>query len=826
MSYIHLQPCIEGMLEGVWVVDPKTQRILTANAAAAELQGLTPEDMVGASAVELSANLEDLHLWQEVAAGYVNVRRSDALLRRADGSTVVVDRLLTVVHLSENESVCLVGMQDKTQQHSAEQKLERLLAELRATLESTADGILVCDMDGKIRAFNRLFAELWQLPPELLTQHDDAAIHAFLANSVPTQDHYHERLQLILRTPLLEATDVLVLRNGRVLERITRPQLARGRPIGRVYAFRDITQRSATEAQLQLAAKVFQSSPDAIFVTTPQHVIEACNPAAQELTLCQEADLLGRSARELFYHPANHDSWLNEVDQKLQQPGFWEGEVWIRRPEGQAVALQVSWVVLRNGDGKVMHTVLFAKDLTDKMEAQKRIEQLAYSDALTGLPNRLMLTERVSHAIHLSERSSKGFAVLFLDLDRFKHINDSLGHLFGDRVLIEMAQRLKRCLRLTDTLCRLGGDEFVIHLHEADAHAAELTARRIIETIAMPVSIENMDFSLSCSLGIALYPQDGRTLDELIQHGDTAMYQVKERGKGHYRFYQPQMNADLLSRIRLDHAMREGLKRDEFVLHYQPRLNMTSDCILGCEALVRWQHPDNGLLMPGDFIGVAEDTSFIVNLGQWVLCEAVRQAADWVRQGQPCQVAVNVSALQFQQTRFVEDVAAALKEHDLDPALLELELTESILIQDANEALERLRRLAGLGVALSIDDFGTGYSSMAYLKRFPLHKLKIDRSFIMSLHEQELDAAIVLAIIQMGHALKLEVVAEGVELPEQLEQLQRLGCDQYQGFLYAPALPADGFFMRHEHGARLANDARSRFGFGGERLVAAARGGR
>ncbi|HEX5805551.1 MAG TPA: EAL domain-containing protein [Macromonas sp.] len=793
MNYIHWQPCIEGMLEGVWVVDPKTQRILTANAAAAELQGLKPADVIGASAIELSASIEDTHLWQEVAAGYLDGLRSDALLRRADGSTVVVDRMLTVVTLDDGRTVCLVGMQDKSQQHHTEQQLERLLAELRATLESTADAILVCDMKGKIRAFNRLFAELWQLPEELLTQHNDEAIFAFLASSVPNTEHYQERLHGIQRNPLLEATDVLVLRCGRVLERIARPQLARGRPIGRVYAFRDITQRTATEAQLQLAAKVFESSPDAIIVTDAQQQIEACNPATLQLTQCSATALQGRSARELFYHPGNPTGWLGELDQKLLNPGYWEGELWFRRPDGQAVALQASWVVLRSADGAAMHTVLFAKDLTDKLEAQRRIEQLAYTDALTGLPNRLMLTERVTHAIHLSQRSDKGFAILFLDLDRFKHINDSLGHLFGDRVLVEIANRLKDCLRQTDTLCRLGGDEFVIHLHDADPPGAELTARRIIDTVAAPVSIDDMHFSLSCSLGIAMYPTDGSDMTGLIQHADTAMYQVKERGKGHYRFYQPQMNADLLSRIRLDHAMREGLKRNEFVLHYQPRLGIEDNRILGCEALVRWHHPENGLLMPGAFIGVAEDTGFIIHLGQWVLREAVRQAAQWASLGQPCQVAVNVSALQFQQTRFVEDVAAALQEQGLDPGLLELELTESILIQDAEEALEKLKRLADLGVAMSIDDFGTGYSSMAYLKRFPLHKLKIDRSFIMTLHEQELDAAIVLAIIQMGHALKLQVVAEGVELQEQLSELQRLGCDQYQGFLFAKALPSDAF---------------------------------
>lgn len=798
MSYIHWQPCIEGMLEGVWVVDPKTQRILTANSAAAELQGLQTEDVIGANAVELSATLEDQHLWQEVAAGYLDSLRSDALLRRADGTTVVVDRMLTVVPLDDERTVCLVGMQDKTKQHRAEQQLERLLAELRATLESTADGILVCDMKGKIRAFNRLFAELWQLPAELLSQHNDDAIFAFLSSSIPQSDRYQARLQSIHRNPMMEANDVLVLRSGRVLERISRPQLARGRPIGRVYAFRDITQRTATEAKLQLAAKVFESSPDAIIVTDALHNIEACNPATLELTQCQAGALQGRSARDLFYHPSNPSDWMEELDQKLSHSGYWEGELWFRRPDGQAVALQASWVVLRTPDGQAVNTVLFAKDLTDKLAAQMRIEQLAYTDALTGLPNRLMLTERVNHAIHLSQRSDEGFAILFLDLDRFKHINDSLGHLFGDRVLVEIGNRLKDCLRLTDTLCRLGGDEFVIHLHNADAHGAELTARRIIDAVAQPVSIDDMHFSLSCSLGIAMYPTDGNDLNELIQHADTAMYQVKERGKGHYRFYQPQMNADLLSRIRLDHAMREGLKRNEFMLHYQPRLQIADNLVQGCEALVRWNHPEQGLVMPGAFIGVAEDTGFIIHLGQWVLREAVRQAAQWAGQGMPSQIAVNVSALQFQQTHFVEDVASALQEQGLDPALLELELTESILIQDAEEALEKLKRLADLGVALSIDDFGTGYSSMAYLKRFPLHKLKIDRSFIMTLHEQELDAAIVLAIIQMGHALKLQVVAEGVELPAQLSELKRLGCDQYQGFLFSKAVPPDEFMRLRE----------------------------
>jgi diguanylate cyclase (GGDEF)-like protein/PAS domain S-box-containing protein len=792
MKFVKWRPWIESMLEAVWVVDLDTQRILAANRAAGALQQVDPDELVGASVVQMHASPQDQFFWQDLAAGRLESIHSETLLRRSDGSTVLVERRATPIDLDDNERVCLVAMQDKSEEHRIQQQLEQLLAELRATLESSADGILVCDLYGGIRAFNRLFSTLWSLPQELLVQRDDAAVHAYLANSVPNPDQYHQRLAQINRSPLMEASDVLVLRTGRVLERVSRPQLVRGRPIGRVYAFRDITERAATETQLKLAAKVFESSLDAILVTDPEFRVLASNPAAEKLTRGPSADLLQHDALSLFFS-LQQWSWEKDLTEKLKCAGYWEGELWYRRPDGSATALQASWVMLRDADGECLNTVLFVKDLTEKLAAQQRIEQLAYTDVLTGLPNRLMLTERVEHAIRLSERSEKGFGVLFLDLDRFKHINDSLGHLFGDRVLVEVAGRLKGCLRQTDTLCRLGGDEFVIHLHEADADASERTARRIIETISQPVCLEDMSFSLTCSVGIAMYPEDGTSLDELIQHADTAMYQVKERGKGHFRFYQPQMNADLLSRIRLDHAMREGLQRNEFVLHYQPRACLRSDATKGCEALVRWNAPQRGLVPPGAFIGVAEETGFIVMLGDWVMREAIRQAAVWFRQGHPCQVAVNVSALQFQQAQFVDGVAAALREHELPPELLEIEITESILILDAEEALERLQALAALGVGLSLDDFGTGYSSLSYLRRFPLQKLKIDRSFIASMHENTADDAIVSAIVQMGHALGMEVVAEGVEWVQQRDRLRELGCDQFQGFLFAPALQPTDF---------------------------------
>ena len=790
MSFIHWSPLIEGLLEAVWLVDPKSLRITAANSAAARLLQVELKDLAGVPVMELTSSPEDQIYWQSAEEGCHQPLQSETLLKRSDGTSIHVFRRVSLIELPSGDRVLLVAMQDKTQQHRTEQRLETLLLELRATLESTADGILVCDLDGHIRAFNRLFAQHWTLPASLLVQKNDETVHNWLVSQMTNKTSYQQRLGEIQRSPLLESSDILVLQSGKVLERITCPQLARGRPIGRVYVYRDITEKTATEAQLKLAAKVFESSLDAIFITDPAGAVLTCNPSAQELTRKPVKECTGLAASSLFSSPSQ-PNWHATVERQLAHAGYWEGEIWHQRADMSAVALQASWVVLRDANGQPLNTVLFVKDLSEKIAAQQRIEQLAYTDALTGLPNRLMLTERVNHAIRLAERNGQGFAMAFLDLDRFKSINDSLGHLFGDLVLAEISQRLRLCLRQTDTLCRLGGDEFVIHLHDTDAAGAEITAQRIIEAVARPVEIEDMSFTLSCSMGIALYPQDGQSLDELIRHADTAMYQVKDRGKGHYRFYQPQMNADLLSRIQLDHALREGLCRHEFVLHYQPRASLRQSPSRTCEALIRWNRPDKGLVLPGEFIAVAEETGFIVALGHWVMEQAIGQARLWMEAGNPCQVAVNVSALQFQQSDLVQTVADLLARNELPAQWLELELTESILIDDAEEALGKLEALEALGVHLALDDFGTGFSSLTYLKRFPLHKLKIDRSFIASVHEDGTDEAIVAAMIQMGHALNMEVVAEGVELAEQLARLQALGCDHFQGFLFKRGLPVD-----------------------------------
>jgi diguanylate cyclase (GGDEF)-like protein/PAS domain S-box-containing protein len=791
------QPLIEGMIEAVWIVDALELRVLAVNRVAADLLGVPADSLVGKPVVDLAATPEDIYFWEDVAAGLSDHILSETLLVRANGTSVPVERRVSRVTLNDAAAIFVVGIRDQSEERRIEGELEKLVAELRATLESTADGILVTDLDGSIRGYNQRFADLWNLPQELMTQRNDGAIHAWMAQNVVDATTYAARLAAISRAPLLEANDTLLLRTGKILERVTLPQYARGRPIGRVYSYRDITQRLADEARLQLAAKVFEASLDAIFVTSPELAVIAVNPACEQLTGHASEELVGKNTYDILSDMVSRDHFVAQVEAQLQAHGYWEGEAWHRNRTGSTLPCQASLVRVLDNAGQLLHYIGFFKDLSETVNARKRIEELAYTDALTGLPNRLMLTERIEFALGLAHREKVGFALLFLDLDRFKHINDSLGHMFGDRVLVDVAERIKDCLRQVDTAARLGGDEFLVLLHKSDARGAEIIARRIINRLAQPFAIDDLSFTITCSIGIALYPDDGQTMDDLIKNADAAMYHVKERGRAGFRFYQRQMNVGLLSRMKLDHAMRQALTNPVpdmgFRLHYQPQVQFCDNAIMGAEALLRWRDNELGDISPAQFIPIAEESGVIVSIGNWVLDAAVRQCSDWNAKGMSLLMAINVSALQFQQADFVERIDHTLKKHALPPNLLELELTETILIQDVDETMRRLELLAALGVRLAIDDFGTGYSSLSYLKRFPIHKLKIDRSFIQDLPDDESDTAIVNAIIQMASALHLRVIAEGVETIEQRDFLVAAGCNEYQGFLCTPALEISAF---------------------------------
>ncbi|BBB69689.1 histidine kinase [Undibacterium sp. YM2] len=790
------QSLIEGLLEAVILVDPIQLRIVAANRAIHQLLQVPPGSLFGRGIVDLAAAPEDVFFWEDVAAGLSENIHSETLLKRADGSIVQIERRVTLLRTGLDSSVYVVAINDHSSQRQVENELEKLIAELRATLESTADGILVTDLDGAIRSYNHLFAELWGLPDDLMTQRNDKAIYAWMDKSMLDAGLYEERLGTITRSPLMEATDVLTLRSGKILERVTLPQYARGRPIGRVYSYRDITQRLADEARLRLAAKVFESSTDAIFITDAEQKIVTTNPSFERLSSYTEQEMLGKTPREFFSMEGNATQVENLL-KELENLGFWEGELWNRRKNGNAYLCMISLVRVPDAKGGALNYIGFFKDRTETHTAKQKIEELAFSDVLTGLPNRLLLDERIRQAITISSRNHSTFALLFLDLDHFKQINDALGHPFGDRVLLQVTERLKKCIRQVDTAARLGGDEFVLLLHEADAEGAEICARRVLEELSAPFSLDGMNFTVTASIGIALYPADGQSMADLIKNADSAMYHVKERGRSDFRFYQRQMNIGLLSRMKLDHAMRQALEHELFRLHYQPQIELATGRLMGVEALLRWTDKDLGEVSPSQFIPVAEESGVIVPIGNWVMQTAIRQAASWNRDGKSMRVAINVSALQFQQTNFVDSIAAALQEHGLQPQCIELELTESILIKDAEDALRKLEALAALGVKLAIDDFGTGYSSLSYLKRFPIYKLKIDRSFIDDLPGNESDIAIVTAIISLAHALKLRVIAEGVETREQRDFLQQLQCEEMQGYLFAHAMSAQEFEQQY-----------------------------
>lgn len=786
------QALIEGLLEAVWLVDPFDLRIVAINRIAEELLGMTRANVIGRPVIDLAYTPEDVFFWEDVAAGRADSLLSQTLLLRQDNTLLTVLRRVSRVPCANGVQFYAVGIANQSEQRTVELELEKLVAELRATLESTADGILVTDLEGTIRSFNRHFAEMWQLPDALLTERNDAGIYDWMARLVLNANEYVARIRAIHQDPLIEASDTLRLRGEQVLERLTLPQYARGHPIGRVYSFRDITRRLADEKRLQLASQVFESSLDAIFVTDPAFRIVAVNPAGERMTGCQSDELMGQIlTRSLPLWPGTQPH--RTIAKALNRDGFWQGEILQRQKSGGILPCLVVLVRVLDAAGLPIHHVGFVKDLSEAVEARQRIEQLAYTDALTGLPNRIRLTERIEFAIDLAARERTSFAVFFIDIDRFKQINDSLGHLFGDRVLIEVAQRIASCLRTVDTVARLGGDEFVLLLHQVDGFGAEQTARRLLESMNRPFAIDEMKFSLTFSIGIALYPEDGKSLDDLIKNADSAMYHAKERACGDFRFYQRQMNVGLLTRMKVDHAMREALVEQRFRLLYQPQVDLQTGRVIGAEALLRWKDCDLGEVSPSQFIPIAEETGFIVALGGWVLRKAIQQGEQWHRQGLDLTMSVNVSAVQFQEANFVSSLAQLLAASPLPPGRLELELTESILVHHVDDVLTRLDALVALGIRLAIDDFGTGYSSLAYLKRFPIHRLKIDQSFVRDIPDDESDAAIAIAVIHLARALDLRVIAEGVENDLQRQFLLNAGCDEFQGFLCAPALDPGDF---------------------------------
>lgn len=454
--------------------------------------------------------------------------------------------------------------------------------------------------------------------------------------------------------------------------------------------------------------------------------------------------------------------------------------------------------MLRQANAQLVIATIDAHKLAEQVQtAHASLDHLAHHDVLTGLPNRILLNDRLAQATALAHRQGKQLAVMFMDLDRFKHINDSLGHAVGDRLQQSVAQRLVEGVRHSDTVSRQGGDEFVLLLPDIEhVEDVALSAQKMLMAIAHPHLIDRNDLQIGVSIGISLFPDDGQDAETLIKHADIAMYQAKESGRNNYQFFEQDMNARAVQRQSIEAGLRRALERQEFVLHYQPKINLLSGTIVGIEALVRWQHPQHGLLDPAEFVPIAEDSGLILPIGRWVLREACLQARAWQDAGlPPITVAVNTSALEFRAGDFLEYLRATLEASGLEPRYLELELTESVLMRDAASADSVLHALADLGVKLAIDDFGTGYSSLSYLRQFPIDTLKIDQSFVNQITRNPDDATIVSAVISMGKSLKQRVIAEGVETAEQAAFLLTQHCDEGQGYFFGRPVEAEALAL-------------------------------
>ena len=679
-----LHALVGGLREGVYITNIKGD-VLDANQAFLDMVGIASlEELRALNAYDLFVHPERRAQELDLLAEEGAVREFEFEIRRLDGRVItVLDTCTAVPHPPAGEAIYHGVLVDISQRKAAERAAEHTASLLAATLESTADGILVVDAAGKIATFNRKFVEMWRIPENVVARGDDNTALDFVMTQLKDPDTFLARVHELYDDPEADAYDEIEFKDGRIFERYSLPQRIGGRPIGRVWSFRDVTERKTAERRLV------------------------------------------------------HD---------------------------------------------------------------------AFHDALTNLPNRALFSDLLGRSIgRARRREDYRFAVLFLDMDRFKIVNDSLGHIIGDQLLVAVARRLEGCVRPGDTVARLGGDEFTILVDDiAEVSDATRVADRILRELQRPFNLSGQEVFTSTSIGLALSETGYERADDLLRDADLAMYRAKALGKARYEVFDTAMHARAVGLLQLETDLRRALDRGEFKVHYQPIIHLQSGRIVGFEALVRWQHPQRGLVMPDDFIPVAEETGLIVPIGREVLREACRQLHEW-RHGFPnltLSVSVNLSGKQFRQPDLVDQIERVLDAWQIPPASLRLEITESIIIDNTEAAIETLSRLRAIGVRLDLDDFGTGYSSLSYLHRFEMDAIKIDRTFISAVGDRGENSAIVRTIVNLARNLELDVIAEGVETPEQVAILRALDCELVQGHRFAPAMTPDAARAAIANGTR------------------------
>jgi len=660
---------------------------------------------------------------------------------------------------------------------------EYAASQILATMKGA---VIVVDLEGKIRVANHAASVM-------LGYRDPGLIGKHLRNVVSPDENLTTG-QLLHSLGMLEQNMVWSTAAGGRIDVLATSSFVRdegGDPVGVVYAATDITERRRAEQRLRESEEryrlLFERNLAGVYRSSLDGPILDCNDAlARTFGFRNRGELLGQSAFSLYNAAEDRQRLLAQV---REHGSISNAEVRMRRRDGSIVWVSENMTLLEGGilEGTIL-------DITDRKVAQEQMEYQAYHDILTGLPNRLLFRDRIEIALAHAKRHRTNAAVMFLDLDQFKLVNDTLGHTVGDGLLQEVANRLVATIRADDTVARMGGDEFTVLLTDIkETGSSAIVAQKLLDAISRPMVIEGHEIYATTSIGVALFPDDGSDAETLLRRSDSAMYRAKEAGRNNFQFV-PVTTIEMTSeRLEIERSLHHAFEREEFVVHYQPMTNLLTGNIVGAEALIRWNHPEKGLMSPDDFIPIAEECGLILPIGEWVLRTAVRQMKEWHPEHGLLRVAVNLSARQFQQRDLTAMIERILTESDYPPELLDIEITESTAMHNADVSLAVMNRLRSMGVRISIDDFGTGYSSLSYLKRFPIDTVKIDQNFVRDLSDVSNDGAIITAVISMARALNLRVVAEGVETEAQLDFLRRENCEVVQGFLHSRPVSAAEF---------------------------------
>ncbi len=895
------------------------------NSAGARLLGVASRaDIVGRSVLDF-LHPEDRPAVREriekILAEDHEVRGTRERFVATDGREVIVE--VTASRFpAEGERAVLVVARDVGERDRAERDVRHSLSLLKATLESTADGVLVIGFDGTIQLHNQRLSAIWDISESVLSSGNDGDILRAALRNVMNPAAYLERWRELHQDPTAVSRDLILMRDGRAVEQYSVPQILDGRPVGRVWSFRDVTEQRDAEAALRESVEryrlLFERNLAGVYRNTLHEgkFLDGNDACARILGYSSREELMGTAAVDAYYDPADRDRYVREITtkgvitnvevclKKKDGAPVWvlENATLLDAAEGESLTVEGTlidisefkraeallqeseeryrlmaqystdmiarltpdWIFMyvspaslsilgyeatdlvgRNiGDlvhsedrrtlaavqksvveeedvitvsyrirdkagefvwlestcrpifapdgGQVLEIISVSRDISERREAQARIEYQAYHDPLTGLPNRMLFLDRLSVALSHARRTGSPVAVMFFDLDNFKFINDTLGHSVGDALLQGVARRLRAITRGEDTVSRMGGDEFTLISQVQSLDDAGRIAEKILEVVSRAFEIEGHELYVTTSIGISIFPEDGENEDTLLKNADGAMYRAKSLGRNNYQLCTPEMNDRAMERLTLERDLRGALARDEFRLHYQPQVSLETGRIIGLEALLRWHHQSRGLIPPSDFIPIAEDTRLIFEIGEWVLEQACEQAREWQISGMgDVRVAVNLSGRQFQHRGLVSTVAEILDRTSLSPELLELEITESMAVQNTDWSVKMIQDLRAMGIRISMDDFGKGYSSLNYLRRFRLDTLKIDRDFLLDVPERKSSSTIVAAIIRMARGLDMNVIAEGVETEEQKKFLTAEGCDAIQGFLFSRPLPPD-----------------------------------